>query len=126
MELAQKRRDSEWKVLAAIAVALVVTGCAETGGGTAGGASDAAVAISDPVVAFVAESTPGAEGSVVLPSTGQTALVRVVRSYASASGAECREAAVRTAGSTSTRLICRAGTGWREARPLIRDASARP
>ena len=105
---------------------LLLAACAENGGGAPPALSDTPAPISDPVVAFAAAASPGAEDSVVLPGTGQTARVRMVRSYAAASGRECREVLVRTGGGTETRLLCRAGTGWREARPLIRNASASP
>lgn len=105
---------------------LLLAACAETGGGTPPALSDAPAPISDPVVAFAAVASPGAEDSVVLPATGQTARVRMVRAYAAASGRECREVQVRTGGGAETRLLCRVGTGWREARPLIRNASATP
>mgnify|MGYP001304166416 CR=1 FL=1 len=107
-----------------LAVALLA-GCAEPTAVVPPG-SDAPVAISDPVVVFAANASPGAEESVVLPSTGQTARLRMVRAYAAASGRECREIQVNTGGGAQTRLLCRAGTGWREARPLLRDAAARP
>lgn len=110
--------------LAALLV-LLLAGCAQDGAGPSA-AEGASAPISDPVVAFVAGSSPGAEEVVVLPSTGQSARVRLVRAYAAASGRECREVLVRTEGSSHTRLLCGAGTGWREARPLIRDASLRP
>lgn len=108
----------------AMAVA-VLAGCAEPAAVMAPG-GDAPVAISDPVVAFAANASPGAEESVVLPATGQTARLRMVRAYAAASGRECREIQVNTGGGAQMRLLCRAGTGWREARPLLRDAAARP
>lgn len=82
--------------------------------------------ISDPVVAFAAAASPGAEDTVLLPGTGQTARVRLVRAYAAASGRECREVLVATGGGGASRLLCRAGDGWREARPLIGSASGRP
>lgn len=105
---------------------LLLAGCAQNGAMQHSPAPEAAaVAATDPVVAFVSTASPGAEDSVVLSSTGQTASVRLVRAYAAASGRECREVLVRTGGSAETRLLCRTGTGWREARPLIRDASAR-
>lgn len=108
-------------------LALMVVGCAQDGSVVQAPPGEAAIApISDPVVAFAASGAPGSEETVVLPSTGQTARVRMVRAYAAASGRDCREILVRTDGSTQTRLICRAGNGWREARPLIQDASARP
>ena len=105
---------------------LLLAACAENGGGAPPALSDTPAPISDPVVAFAAAASPGAEDSVVLPGTGQTARVRMVRSYAAASGRECREVQVRTGGGAETRLLCRAGTGWREARPLIRNALASP
>jgi hypothetical protein len=117
------RFGSGWTA-AVVGVALVA-GCADPtamvspGGGTP-------VAISDPVVAFAANASPGAEDSVVLPSTGQTAQLRMVRAYAAASGRECREIQVRTGGGVQMRLLCSAGTGWREARPLLTGAAARP
>jgi hypothetical protein len=110
----------------AVLVAGLLAGCAETGGVATPPGAEAQAPISDPVVAFAATASPGAEDSVVIPSTGQTARVRLVRSYAAASGRECREVAVRTGGGSETRLLCRAGTGWREARPLLRGTAARP
>jgi len=118
-----QRFGAGW-ILAGIAAGLVV-GCAEPSAVISPG-SDTPVAISDPVVAFAANASPGAEDSVVLPSTGQTARLRMVRSYAAASGRECREVQVSTGGGAQMRLLCSAGTGWREARPLMRDAAARP
>ncbi|MBB5689399.1 hypothetical protein GXW77_15700 [Roseomonas alkaliterrae] len=62
----------------------------------------------------------------MLPATGQTARVRLVRAYAAASGRECREVLVGTGGGGTSRLLCRAGEGWREARPLITAGTGRP
>lgn len=107
-------------------LALLVAGCAELAGDTSASVADTPAPITDPVVAFAASASPGAEDSVVLTGTGQTARVRMVRAYAAASGRECREVLVRTGSGTETRLLCRAGTGWREARPLIRNAAASP
>lgn len=70
--------------------------------------------------------SPGADDTVVLPATGQTARVRLVRAYAAASGRECREVLVGTGGGGTSRLLCRAGEGWREARPLITAGTGRP
>jgi hypothetical protein len=109
----------------ALAASALVVGCADSTAVIAPG-SEAPAPISDPVVAFAANGLPGAEDSVVLPSTGQTARLRMVRSYAAASGRECREVQVTTGGGSYTRLLCGVGTGWREARPLMRDAVARP
>lgn len=77
----------------------------------------------DPIALFAASSTPGAEGTVTIPETGQAVRVRLVRAYAAASGRECREVSL---GGSRTRLLCRANGGWIEARPLLRDAAARP
>lgn len=121
---AQKRLGG---VVALVGLALVVAGCAQDGMNDQGAPEAAAVApISDPVVAFAAAGAPGSEETVVLPSTGQSARLRMVRAYAAASGRNCREILVRTDGSTQTRLICGAGNGWREARPLIQGSAARP
>jgi hypothetical protein len=106
-------------------VLALLAGCAEPTAVISPG-TDTPVAITDPVVAFAANASPGAEDSVVLPSTGQTARLRMVRSYAAASGRECREIQVNTSGAAQMRLLCRAGTGWREARPLLRDGVGRP
>ncbi len=99
----------------ALVVAALVAGCAEPGTMMAPGAGEGPAAISDPVVAFAAAALPGAEDSVVLPSTGQTAQLRLVRAYSAASGRECREVLVRTGGGAQTRLLCSAGSGWRDA-----------
>jgi type IV pilus biogenesis protein CpaD/CtpE len=109
----------------AVLAAAVLAGCAQQDAAPAA-TEGAAVPISDPVVGFAAGASAGAEDVVVLPSTGQTARLRLVRAYAAASGRECREVLVRTEGSSQSRLLCGAGSGWREARPLIRDASLRP
>lgn len=85
-----------------------------------------AAPISDPVVAFAAGASPGAEDTVLLAETGQSARVRLVRAYAAASGRECREVLVGTGTGGRSRLLCRAGEGWREARPLIGNAPGRP
>lgn len=85
-----------------------------------------AAPISDPVVAFAAAASPGAEDTVVLAESGQSARVRLVRAYAAASGRECREVLVRAGGGSRSRLLCRAGEGWREARPLIGGGAGRP
>lgn len=125
MNAGQKRSALGWTTVAFMALA--VTGCADPAGMSGSPSAEGPVApISDPVVAFAASAAPGAEESVVLPGTGQSARVRLVRAYAAASGRECREVQVRTGGGGETRLICRAGTGWREARPLVRDAALRP
>jgi hypothetical protein len=107
----------------------LLAGCAGNGAGPStgvGAAAGAAVPIDDPVVGFAATAAPGAEDTVRLAGTGQTARVRLVRAYAAASGRECREVMVAAGGGTQSRLLCRAGEGWREARPLLRDGTGRP
>jgi hypothetical protein len=125
MTLHPPRSCNSWAATLGAAVLLVA--CADTGGVPSAPAEGGlATPISDPVVAFAAAASPGAEDTVVLAGTGQTASVRLVRAYAAASGRECREVQVRTGGATDTRLLCRAGTGWREARPLVRNAVRTP
>ncbi|HYF09856.1 MAG TPA: DVU3141 family protein [Acetobacteraceae bacterium] len=99
-----------------LALLLLVAGC---GPQAAPGSPDPAapVAATDPVAIFAASSSPGAEGTVVIPETGQAVRVRLVRAYAAASGRECREVAV--SGSPGSRVICRTEAGWIGARPLV-------
>ena len=111
---------------AVIGLVLLLAGCAETGLAPSAGAEAAVAPISDPVVAFAASAGPGAQETVTLPSTGQTVQLRLVRAYAAASGRECREVQMGTGGGSSSRLLCSAGTGWLEARPLIRGSTGRP
>ncbi|MEO3470236.1 DVU3141 family protein [Roseomonas sp. CAU 1739] len=109
-----------------LGAALLLAGCAETGQTATQGAEGPPAPISDPVVAFAASAGPGAEETVTLPSTGQTVRLRLVRAYAAASGRECREVQMGTGTGSASRLLCSAGTGWREARPLIRGGTGTP
>ncbi len=109
-----------------IGCVLLLAGCAQTSDTAATGAPVVLAPISDPVVAFAANAGPGSQETVTLPSTGQTVQLRLVRAYVAASGQECREVQMGTGGGSATRLLCSAGTGWREARPLIRSASGTP
>uniref|UniRef100_UPI0018E021E5 DVU3141 family protein n=1 Tax=Neoroseomonas rubea TaxID=2748666 RepID=UPI0018E021E5 len=107
--------------------AALLAGCGGNGAApSAGAAVGAVVPIDDPVVAFAANAASGAEDTVRLAGTGQAARVRLVRAYAAASGRECREVMVAAGGGVQSRLLCRAGEGWREARPLLRDGTSRP
>lgn len=81
--------------------------------------------ILDPVTAFAADPPPNGEGMVQLADTGEMARLRLVRQYAAASGRECREVRIARRGGDQSRLFCRAGTGWIEARPLLTQAAAR-
>ena len=115
-----------WRGPAALMLGFgVLVACAESAGGPQSVVEPAAP-ISDPVVAFAASASPGAEDTVLLAETGQSARVRLVRAYAAASGRECREVQMGTGGGSSSRLLCSAGTGWLEARPLIRGSTGRP
>jgi hypothetical protein len=76
----------------------------------------------DPVVTFVANARPGETGRVVLPD-GRPAEVRLQRTYAAASGRECREAVVAQGQEEAPRLICGEGRSWAEARPLLRGGA---
>jgi len=81
--------------------------------------------ILDPVVAFAADPSVNGEAQVVLPDTGETVRLRMVRQYAAASGRECREVRVAYRSGEQNRLFCRAGTGWIEARQLVSQPDAR-
>lgn len=124
MALGRNRAERGWAALASMLV--LVAGCAESGTTGLGTSAQPPAPITDPVVAFAASASPGAEDSVVLAGTGQVARVRLVRAYAAASGRECREVQVATGGGSSTRLLCSAGSGWFEARTLLREGSGRP
>jgi hypothetical protein len=118
-----QRNRVAWVPAAALAV--LAAACAAPDRSATGGAA-ARETIADPVMAFAAAASPGAEDSVVLAGSGQPARLRLVRSYMAASGRECREVEIRAGGSLTSRLFCRAGAGWREARPLISGGTARP
>lgn len=85
-------------------------------------AATAPVPSNDAVLAFAARARPGQDERVTLES-GQTATVRVVRSYHAASGRECREVMVGTGLEERQRLVCAAETGWADARPLLRGGA---
>lgn len=103
---------------------LVLAGCG-MGQGPAPEAPPAVNRIMDPVAAFAAGGG-GGEQQVLLPDTGESAKLRMVRQYAAASGRECREVRVSTRNSDQSRLFCLAGGGWIEARPLLTAARAQP
>ncbi|WP_372621517.1 DVU3141 family protein [Falsiroseomonas sp.] len=107
--------------------ALLLAGCAG-GGGLFGGAGQpatqptAAPAVQDPLAAFAAQAAPGAQARVTL-ADGQPATVRLARSYAAASGRECREVLVGAGMAQRSQLVCRTEAGsWEQARPLLRGA----
>jgi hypothetical protein len=76
---------------------------------------------SDPLVGFAAGATPGAEQQVAL-ADGRIARLRLVRSYAAASGRECREILVGGGSEEGIRLVCRDDVGWDVVRPLLGGA----
>lgn len=112
----------------ALVALLAISGCARLGGeGGAGGTAAApgvGVASSDPVVVFAGRARPGAQERVVM-ADGQSAQVRLVRTYNAASGRECRELLVGSGMVERPRLVCATGNGgWTEARPLLRGGGA--
>ncbi|MGG5888398.1 DVU3141 family protein [Falsiroseomonas sp. HC035] len=116
------------RVTLALLGLLVVSGCARMGSeGMAGGVSAApnvAAASTDPLVVFASRARPGAQERVVM-ADGQSAQVRLVRSYNAASGRECRELMVGSGMIERPRLVCATGNGgWAEARPLLRGGGA--
>lgn len=85
-------------------------------------AATAPVVSTDPVIAFAARAQPGQNDRVTLEN-GQSASVRLVRSYHAASGRECRELVVGAGLEERQRLICAGETGWSDARPLLRGGT---
>jgi 17 kDa common-antigen outer membrane protein len=79
----------------------------------------------DPIAAFAATATPGAERQVVLPGTGRSTRVRLLRAYNAASGRECREVLVGTGFEERSALVCRQEEGWATARPLLQRGGTR-
>ena len=112
------------------ALSLAMAGCANpfamprSSADTSGPAS-APVAAADPVAAFAATATPGAETVALVPDAGGRARLRLLRSYTAASGRECREVLVGTGLAERSRLVCRGEAGWTPARPLLRGGGGR-
>ena len=115
------RCASRWFVLGLLALA--TCGCSSLliDSNTAQPAPAAAPsAAGDPVTAFAASAAPGSETVAVLPETGGSARLRLLRSYAAASGRECREVLIGTGIGERSRLVCRnENGGWVPARPLL-------
>ena len=130
------RRTSRWFVLGLLALA--ACGCANpfVGGYDAAQgpapvapqmAATDSMAAADPVAAFAAAAVPGSETVAVLPETGGSARLRLLRSYNAASGRECREVLIGTGIEERSRLVCRHESGvWVPARPLLTGGGARP
>lgn len=127
----RRRTTGRWLVLGALAAA--APGCSSflMNGDNARPAATAAAppAPADPVAAFAAAAVPGSETVAALPEAGGgSARLRLLRSYAAASGRECREVLIGTGVAERTRLVCRQeGGGWAAARPLLSGGGgARP
>lgn len=82
-----------------------------------------ALASNDPVVVFAASAQPGAGNRITL-ANGQAATVRLVRSYHSANGRECREVLVGSGMADRQRLVCATENGWAERPALLRGGGA--
>jgi hypothetical protein len=109
---------------------LLLPGCGGAGwslggaGRNAAASAPAATVTSDPVAAFAASAQPGSQQQVILAG-GQSANVRLVRSYQAASGRECREVLVGSGMAERSQVVCTAGGGaWEPARPLLRGGAA--
>jgi hypothetical protein len=124
----RRRTTGRWFVLGALAAA--APGCSSLliDGGNAPSAAAAPSPPADPVAAFAAAAVPGSETVAALPEAGGGgARLRLLRSYAAASGRECREVLIGTGMTERTRLVCRQeGGGWAAARPLLSGGGARP
>lgn len=106
-------------MLAPVLAPVLVAGCATTPAAPTPEAEAAAAASRDPLAAFAAEATPGAESRIVL-ADGQPALVRMTRSYFAASGRECRELLVGAGMGPRVQLVCAGADGaWVLSRPLL-------
>lgn len=83
----------------------------------------AAPRLADPLAAFAANATPGAEAQVVVD--GAATRARLQRSYVAASGRECREVLLGSGVEERSAILCRGDEGWLAARPLLRSGSPR-
>ena len=87
----------------------------------------AAALPADPVAAFAATAAPGTDGQVLLPGSGRSARVRLLRAYQAASGHECREVLIGAGLEERSSLVCRQEGTWAAVRPLLRGGgSQRP
>jgi hypothetical protein len=114
-----RRRGRAGALLAGLAL---LAGCAGVPGmgGSQSPAAAAAPTPQDPLIAFAATAVPGQQGRVATAG-GAPTNVRLLRSYAAASGRECREVLVGTGEFARPQLICQTeGGGWAAARPLLR------
>lgn len=106
-------------------MALALGGCAalqqQFGGGPPQPSATAAVAATprDPVLAFVAGADVGTSGRVAAAPGAAPVVAEVLNSYHAASGRMCRSFRVAGSGPGATRVACRAGDTWVEARPLL-------
>lgn len=77
----------------------------------------------DPLAAFAATATPGAQ--VQLALDGVSTPARLQRVYMAASGRECREVLLGTGVEERSATLCRGAEGWQSARPLLRGSGPR-
>lgn len=109
--------------LAVLGLLALLGACAGAGGGETPAMALtplAATVPADPVAAFAATAAPGDRGTVI--ADGLATPVRLGRSYAAASGRECREVLLGGGIEERVRLVCRDPGGWAPTRPLLRGA----
>jgi len=115
----------ELRGVAAVLGALLLGACESVLPGTQATTRAAPPSPTDPLIAFAAQATPGAERSIVL-ADGSPALVRMTRSYYAASGRECRELLVGAGMAQRVQLVCAGEDGaWAASRPLLQGGGVR-
>jgi hypothetical protein len=76
--------------------------------------------LSDPLIQFARQATPGQESRIVLPETGQAVSVRLNRVYFASSGHNCREVLLGSNAQQQTRVVCEIATDqWIKVRSLL-------
>jgi hypothetical protein len=92
---------------------------------TRGGQTPPPVENSSPLLRLVGTMPVSIDQTFREPATGELLKIRVVRSYAAASGRECREYVVTyQSGDGWSRVACTSGDRWVDARPLRKDRTA--
>jgi hypothetical protein len=77
----------------------------------------------DPLAAFAMANPPGHQGSVEINGVAEPA--RVLRAYNAASGLECREMILGSFGQERAQLACGDASGYQMAQPLLRGSGRR-
>jgi len=115
-------------LLALALASSLLAGCG-TMSGTGGtppatGAASAAIPLrpADPLAAFAARAQPGQQEDIAPAPGNPPVTVRLVRSYAAASGRDCRELSVGFRAARPA-LYCEEPGGWAAARPLLRGGA---